>query len=141
MTYKFNDNTLIHAIGFNPMKLEGILKYGIITDNYARKHNITYSRNYNYYMNVHEITYLFKDLEIAFLSVESLDEINFDYKDAMNDYRDIILEINSILSENVYKCFSNILNKEVTVMDMVDFINSKYDNKNIVYLESKGRVK
>ena len=274
MKYNYNDDTLIHAIGFNPMKLEGILKYGIITDDYAKEHNITYSRNYNftlnrdmlnkvgndsdinkiiekankeniylvryfyisddplsayemyvkngisfiiedvpfiydknqelikrsdevvvkkhiskdkiqaimipeeyknkklddlymlprnilnyelikssainlikylenynYHMDLEEITYLFKDLKTAFFSVESLDRNHNEYNDAMEDYKDIILEINGILSENVYKCFSNILNKEATVIDMVDFINSKYDNKNIVYLESKGKVK
>ena len=51
MKYNYNDDTLIHAIGFNPMKLEGILKYGIITDDYAKEHNITYSRNYNFTLN------------------------------------------------------------------------------------------
>ena len=102
---------------------------------------IKYLENYNYHMDLEEITYLFKDLKTAFFSVESLDRNHNEYNDAMEDYKDIILEINVILSENVYKCFSNILNKEATVIDMVDFINSKYDNKNIVYLESKGKVK
>lgn len=32
MNYKFNDDTLIHGISFNPMKLEGILKYGIVSE-------------------------------------------------------------------------------------------------------------
>lgn len=274
MEYKYNDNTLIHAIGFNPMKLEGILKYGIITDSYAKRNNIAYSRNYNftldnsmldkvnndskintmiesankeniylvrslyinddplsaynmyikngisfiiedvsfiydknvellkrsdevvvkdyisknnikaimipekykdtkinkldmlpknilnyslikestanlikylenynYRIDLEEITCLLKDLKIAYLSVKSLDKSNPDYNDAKEDYKDIINEINILLSEYVYDCFSNILGREVTVLDMVEYINSKYDNKNIVYLESKGKVK
>ena len=48
MNYKFNDDTLIHGISFNPMKLEGILKYGIVSENYARSNNIPYSKNYNF---------------------------------------------------------------------------------------------
>ena len=48
VNYKFNDNTLMHGIGFNPMIFEGILKYGIVSENYAKKNNITYSRKYNF---------------------------------------------------------------------------------------------
>jgi len=44
----FNDDTLLHAIGFNLMKLEGILKYGIVSYNYAKEHNIPYAKNYNF---------------------------------------------------------------------------------------------
>ena len=51
MQYKFNDDTLIHGIGFNPMKLEGILKYGIVTENYAKNNDILYARNYNFTLN------------------------------------------------------------------------------------------
>lgn len=274
MKYKYNDDTLIHSIGFNPMKLEGILKYGIITDNYAKENNISYSRNYNFTLNrdmlnevnndskinniiesankeniylvrslyinddpisaynlyvrngisfivedvafiydkskeiikrsdevivknyisknnikaimipeeyknkklnevdmlpsnilnyslikdstinlikyleeynyqadLEEISYLLKDLKTAYLSVNSLDKSNPDYNDAKEDYKEIISEINSLLSQSVFECFSNILNYEVTVLDLVQYINSKYDNKDITFLESKGRIK
>ena len=274
MEYKYNDDTLIHSIGFNPMKLEGILKYGIITDNYAKENNISYSRNYNFTLNrdmlnevnndskinniiesankeniylvrslyinddpisaynlyvrngisfivedvafiydkskeiikrsdevivknyisknnikaimipeeyknkklnevdmlpsnilnyslikdstinlikyleeynyqvdLEEISYLLKDLKTAYLSVKSLDKNNPDYNDAKEDYKEIISEINSLLSQSVFECFSNILNYEVTVLDLVQYINSKYDNKDITFLESKGRIK
>lgn len=274
MEYKFNDNTLIHSTGFNPMKLEGILRYGIITDNYAKKNNIAYSRNYNFtlddsmldkihenssinsfiekankesiylvrylyvsddplsaynmyvkkgisfivedipfiydkntsilkrsdevvvkdniptgnikaimipseYKNVRlnevnmlpsnilnyelikasvinlidylrkynyevdteEISYLLKDLKTAYLSVKSLDKDNIDYNDAMLDYKEIINEIDIILSEAVYQMFSNLLECDATVYDMVSYINNKYENKDIVYLESKGKRK
>ena len=270
----FNDDTLIHAMGFNPMKLEGILKYGIVTDNYAKEHNIPFSKNYNFTLNnemiekidndkiinekiekennrniylvrklyindselsvynlyvkngisfivedvsftydtniellkrsdevvvkdyipkdnikaimipeeyknkrlnevnmlpknilnyklikdstlnlinylkeynysvdLEEITYLLKDLKTAYLSVKSLDKNNPDYNDAMIDYKDIINEISALLSDYVYKCFSNLLSNDATVYDMVYFINSKYDHKMIITLESKGRTK
>ena len=272
MNYKFNDDTLIHAIGFNPMKLEGILKHGIITENYAKENNINYSRNYNFNLNeemlkkvennsevneiiekankeniylvrslyisddplsaynmyvkngisfivedkpffynknkelikrsdevivknhiekenikaimipeeyknkrlnevnmlpnnilnfglikssvinmikylndynydvdIDEIAYLLKDLEIAFKSVKSLDKNNQDYNVAMLDYKDIINDINNLLSNYVYDMFSKLLGRDATVLDMVEYINNKYDNKDIVYLESKGR--
>jgi len=275
MQYKYSDNTLIHAIGFNPMKLEGILKYGIITDNYAKNNNINYSRNYNftlnsdmlekmdndskinnmiesanreniylvrslyisendslsaynmyvkhgisfivedvsfiydkntelikrsdevvvknyisknnikaimipdgykdrklnelnmlpsnilnyslikdstinlinyledynYKVNFDEVSYLLKDLKTAYLSVNSLSKDNPDYEDAMLDYKDIVSDINILLSEYVYECFSSILGREATVLDMVEYINNKYDNKDIIYLESKGKKK
>lgn len=44
--YKFNDNTLIHTVDFNPCKIESILKYGILSSNEASKLNIDYARNY-----------------------------------------------------------------------------------------------
>lgn len=274
MNYKFNDDTLIHAIGFNPMKLEGILKHGIITENYAKEKSINYSRNYNFTLNdemlekignnntineviekankeniylvrslyisedplsaynmyvkngisfivedtpfvydksvelikrsdeviaknyidkenikaimipeeyknkklnevnmlpnnilnfelikksiinmikylneynynvdLDEIAYLLKDLETAFKSIKSLDKSNPDYNDAMLDYKDIISDINNLLSEYVYDMFSKLLNKEVTVLDMVEYINSKYDTKDITYLDSKGKTR
>ena len=273
MKYKFNDDTLIHGIGFKPIKLEGILKYGIVTENYAKSNNIPYSRNYNftlskemldkvgnidankqledanksniflvrylyvsddplsaynmyikngismivedisfiydkgtelikrsdevivkdyiskdniksimipeeykdkylyevnmlpsnilnyglikestinlikylqnydYKVELDELSYLLKDLKIAYLSVNSLENNNPDYIDALNDYKEIISDINNLLSEYVYECFSNMLGCDATVLDMVNCINSKYDNKEIVYLEGKGRRK
>lgn len=270
MTYKFNNDTLIHSIGFNPMKLEGILKYGIISTNYAKRNGIVnYSKNYNftledsninlsvnklleeanmnniylvrylyvsddplsaynmyvkngisfivedvpfiydkniellkrsdevivkdyiskdnitsimiptYYENMRldevpmipnnilnynfvvdsvrsllsylegynysadfsEIYSLLEDLKIACISVNSLNKASLDYDEALSDYKEIISEVNEILSENVYLCFSKLLGKEATVMDMVIYINSKYDNKDIVFLESKGKRK
>lgn len=44
----FNDDTLLHAIGFNLMRFEGILKHGIVSYNYAKEHHIPYSKNYNF---------------------------------------------------------------------------------------------
>ena len=269
MNYKFNDDTLIHGISFNPMKLEGILKYGIVSENYARTNNIPYSKNYNftideeikdkdrinklimdankdniylvrylyvsddplsaynmyikngisiiiedvpfiydknkellkrsdevvvkdninpknitgimipedykdkplnevmmlpknilnynlikssaielvnylqsnnYEVDITELSYLLKDLGIANKSVNSLSKDNIDYKDALNDYKDIINDINYFLSENVYNYFSNVLGKSATVLDMVEFINNKY-NKNIVIESMQGKAR
>ena len=269
MNYKFNDDTLIHGISFNPMKLEGILKYGIVSENYARSNNIPYSKNYNftidedikdkdsinklimdankdniylvrylyvsddplsaynmyikngisiiiedvpfiydknkellkrsdevvvkdninpknitgimipedykdkplnevmmlpknilnynlikssaielvnylqsnnYEVDITELSYLLKDLGIANKSVNSLSKDNIDYKDALNDYKDIINDINYFLSENVYNYFSNVLGKSATVLDMVEFINNKY-NKNIVIESMQGKAR
>ena len=269
MNYKFNDDTLIHSISFNPMKLEGILKYGIVSENYARSNNIPYSKNYNftidedikdkdsinklimdankdniylvrylyvsddplsaynmyikngisiiiedvpfiydknkellkrsdevvvkdninpknitgimipedykdkplnevmmlpknilnynlikssaielvnylqsnnYEVDITELSYLLKDLGIANKSVNSLSKDNIDYKDALNDYKDIINDINYFLSENVYNYFSNVLGKSATVLDMVEFINNKY-NKNIVIESMQGKAR
>ena len=269
MNYKFNDDTLIHGISFNPMKLEGILKYGIVSENYARNNNIPYSRNYNftidkyikdsdsvgklnteenkdniylvrylyisddpfsaynkyvkngisviiedvpfiydkgevlikrsdevvvkdninprnitgimvleeykdkllnevmmlpenilnynlikssaielvnylqsnnYEVDITELSYLLKDLGIANKSVNSLSKDNIDYNDALNDYKDIINDINYFLSENVYNYFSSILGKSATVLDMVEFINNKY-NKDIVIESMQGKTR
>ena len=44
--YKYGDNTLLHSIGFNPYKLESILKNGILSERKAKELNIPLSRNY-----------------------------------------------------------------------------------------------
>lgn len=274
MSYKYTDDTLMHSIGFNPMKLESILKYGLVSDNYARKNNITFARNYNFTLssdtlgklhesndintmiqesyreNIYLVRYLYisddplsaynmyikngisfivedvdfiydkntelirrsdevivkdhipkekitailipdnykditidnldmlpynilnyklivdsinnliryldryghrvedqelnnllNDLLIAYRSVNSLDKNHVDYNEALEDYKEIISEINKILSQNVFLCFSKILGKEATLIDMVEYINRKYDNKSIVSLESKEKKK
>lgn len=273
MQYKFNDDTLIHGIGFNPMKLEGILRYGIVTENYVKNNDILYARNYNFTLNdemldkvgksnineqleeanknniflvrslyvsddplsaynmyikngismivedvpfiydmgrelikrsdevivkefiskdkikalmipdeykdqklnevdmipnnilnygliknsvatlitylksygydveLDELSYLLVDLKTAYLSVKSLDKNNSDYNDAMLDYKEIIGEINSFLSSYVYECFSKILGCDATVLDMVTYINNKYESKDICYLDGKVRIR
>ena len=271
MQYKFNNDTLIHGIGFNPMKLEGILKHGIVTENYAKNNDIIYARNYNFTLNdemlnqignyninekledanknniylvrtlyisddplsaynmyikngismvvedvsfiydngvelikrsdevivkdfvpkdkikaimipeeykdkkinevdmlpnnilnygliknsvatlitylksydyeveLDDLTYLLSDLKTAYLSISSLAKDNTDYNDAILDYKEIISEINNVLSEYVYECFSRLLGYNASVLDMVTYLNNKYENKDICYLEGKGR--
>ena len=45
MNYKFNDNTLLHAVAFNPFKLESILQNGIISFNEASNSKLPFTRN------------------------------------------------------------------------------------------------
>lgn len=273
MQYKFNDDTLIHGIGFNPMKLEGILKHGIVTENYANNNDILYARNYNFTLNnemlgkvgesdinkileeanknsiflvrslyvsddplsaynmyikngismvvedvpfiydmgkelikrsdevivkdfipkdkikaimvpieykdkklnevgmlpnnilnygliknsvatlitylkgygyeveLDELSYLLGDLKVAYFSVSSLDKDNPDYNDAILDYKEIVSEINALLSECVYECFSKLLGYGASVLDMVTFINNKYESKDVCYLDGKVRMR
>lgn len=49
MKYNYNDNTLIHSIGFNFAKLESILQNGILSQNKAKEMSIPYARNYQGY--------------------------------------------------------------------------------------------
>lgn len=268
----FNDDTLLHAIGFNPMRLEGILKNGIVSYNYAKEHNIPYSKNYNFtisktflknndfgentneilkesnYNNIYlvrmlyvsddplsaynlyvtkgislvvedidfisdkekefikrsdevivkrfipkekikgitipknyideslsyisilpdniknyeyimdtvknyvaylekynhkvdleELSILLKDFKYAAKSIASLEKESIDYKESMEDYKDIIKEIDELLVEETNKCFTKILGNNPTVGRLAVYINSKYDNKEIIILESKSK--
>lgn len=265
----FNDDTLLHAIGFNPMRLESILKYGIVSYNYAKEHNIPYSKNYNFtisktflkdnefgentneilkesnynniylvrmlyvsddplsaynlyvtkgislvvedidfisdktkefikrsdevivkrfipkenikgisipknyidesllYINIlpdniknyeyimdtvknyvtylekynhkvdiEELSILLKDFKYAAKSIASLEKDSIDYKESMEDYKDIIKEIDELLVLETNKCFTKILGPNPTVGSLVEYINSKYDNKEIIMLEN-----
>lgn len=48
-TYKYGENSLIRSMGFNPYKIESILKNGILSKNKAMELGISLSRNYNGY--------------------------------------------------------------------------------------------
>ena len=101
---------------------------------------VNYLQSNNYEVDITELSYLLKDLGIANKSVNSLSKDNIDYNDALNDYKDIINDINYFLSENVYNYFSSILGKSATVLDMVEFINNKY-NKDIVIESMQGKTR
>jgi len=46
MDYNYKDDTLLHSVGFNLQRFESILKYGIVSKNYASKDGIDYAKNY-----------------------------------------------------------------------------------------------
>lgn len=264
----FNDDTLLHSIGFNLMRFEGILKYGIVSYNYAKEHNILYAKNYNFtldkktidkkhlgdsinetltnanYHNIYltrmlyvsddplsaynlyatrgisfiiekvsfisdktqefikrsdevivkdyipltnikgitipnnfynvplnevgiiannmmnydyivnnvtsylkflqsyhhevditEISYLLKDFKTAATSLRTATKHTEDYEEALADYKDIINEINALLAEETYKCFTKILGTPATIGNAVEYINKKYHNLEIINLE------
>lgn len=258
---KFGSDTLLHAIGFNLMKFEGILKHGIVSYDYAKKHNLPYARNYNFTLNhendkkyegineslmnannhniylvrmlyvsddplaaynlyvtkgisfviddvsfisdmnrefikrsdeiivknyipkskitgivvpseladislsemrilphnivncnyildnvweyvkylceyghkinLEELTLLCRDLKTAAISLKSLDKNDEDYQEALVDYNEIISDINSVLANETERCFVKILGEELTIMDIISYINSKYGNLEI----------
>lgn len=45
-TYRYGQNTLLHSIGFNPYKLESILKNGILSKRKADSMGVTLTKNY-----------------------------------------------------------------------------------------------
>lgn len=273
MNYPYNDNILLHSIGFNPMKLEGILKCGIVSQAYAAANDILYAPNYNFniapddiakyhlessindklternfhnislvralyisndplsayqkyvrngisfivegvsyiqdkgkelikrsdevivkdyipkenitgllipqvfkdkllsevpilptnifqyklikrnvaclltYINFYnyslspiekeKLTFLIDDLTIAARSIKTLSPTTIDYEEAIYDYREIVDDLNYLLSQIVYNCFKNFLGKEVTVDELVKYIAYKYNFHNIFYLSSK----
>lgn len=278
MNYQYNDNTLLHSIGFNPMKLEGILKYGIASQAYASASDIPFAPNYNFniapediakyhlesaindklternshnislvrtlyissdplsayqkyvrngisfivegipyiqdkgkelikrsdevivkdyipkenitgllipqnykdkllsevpilptnilqfelikrnvsclltYINSYhyslsqaekeDLDFLIDDLTIAARSIKSLSPNTIDYEEAILDYRDIISDLNHLLSQIVYHCFASLLKKEVTVGDLVNYLAYKYNFHNLFYLPAEeGRKK
>lgn len=44
--YNYGENTLLHSVGFNPYKIESVLKHGILSKNEAEKQNISFTKNY-----------------------------------------------------------------------------------------------
>ena len=117
---------------------KNILNYNLIKSSAIEL--VNYLQSNNYEVDITELSYLLKDLGISNKSVNSLSKDNIDYNDALNDYKDIINDINYFLSENVYNYFSSILGKSATVLDMVEFINNKY-NKDIVIESMQGKTR
>ena len=46
MEYIYNNDTLLHSIGFNFQRLESILKHGIVSLTKAKELAINYAKNY-----------------------------------------------------------------------------------------------
>lgn len=44
--YKYNDDTLMHSVGFNFCAIESIMKNGIVSEEYGKNNNISINRNY-----------------------------------------------------------------------------------------------
>lgn len=120
-----------------PMLPSNILNHDLIKSTVLNL--ISYLKSYNYKVDEEELAFLIDDLECAASSIHSLKKGSSDYEDAMSDYKEIISEISYLLSSFVYDCFSKLLKKEVTVLDLVEFINSKYDNKNIYFLNTTDK--
>ena len=109
----FNDDTLLHAIGFNPMRLESILKYGIVSYNYAKEHNIPYSKNYNFTISK---TFL-KDNEFGENTNEILKESN---------YNNIYLVRMLYVSDDPLSAYNLYVTKGISlVVEDIDFISDK----------------
>ena len=87
MNYKFNDNTLLHAVAFNPFKLESILQNGIISFNEASNSKLPFTRNtfgYNFddYISMTRYMYVsFKDTTTSFYnySLKGISLIDSDF--------------------------------------------------------------
>ena len=44
--YNYGDNTLLHSVGFNPYKIESVLRYGILSKNESERQNIPFTKSY-----------------------------------------------------------------------------------------------
>lgn len=115
MNYKFNDNTLLHAVAFNPFKLESILQNGIMSFNEASKSNSSFTRNtfgYNFddYISMTRYMYVsFGDKNTSFynytlkgitLIVEDQNFI-YDHKDMYFNYPDEVFVKDKVAKENI----------------------------------------
>jgi len=115
-----------------PVIANNMMNYDYVVDNV--KNYIKFLQSYNYQVDISEISYLLKDFKLAACSLKSLDKHSEDYVEAMNDYKDIINEINELLAEDTYKCFTKILGEPATVLKTVAYINKKYQNYEILDL-------
>ena len=110
MNYKFNDDTLFHSVGFNPMKFEGILRNGLVSDYYAKEHNISFSKNFNF-------------------TVDSLkDSISDIVNDKLteNNLRNISLVRNLYVSDDELSAYNLYIKNGISfVIEDVDFIYDK----------------
>jgi len=115
MNYKFNDNTLLHAVAFNPFKLESILQNGIISYNEASNSKLPFTRNtfgYNFddYISMTRYMYVsFKDTTTSFynyslkgisLIVENQDFI-YNQNEMYFNYPDEVFVKDKVVKENI----------------------------------------
>jgi len=62
-----------------------------------------------------------------------------DYIELSEDFKDVIYDLNEFIGEEFLRCFSIVLGKsDITVKDMVNYINNKYEKFNIYDLPDIG---
>lgn len=123
-----------------PVLYGNIRNYNFIKENVVRF--VEYLNGYDFEVDIDEIIYLLNDLKIALRSLLSLDSNSLEYKDAMDDYKDIINELNATLAYNANLCFKKYFNKEVTIGELVSFIAKKYGDIDLIsFYSNKKRVR
>lgn len=103
--YKYKENTLLHAIGFDLYKLDSIFKHGILSSDEAKKRNISIGRSFNGYNlddTISFVRYIYinpSDLDSSYnrfikngisLIVEDVPFI-YDYNERYIDHKDEVL--------------------------------------------------
>lgn len=156
--YNYNDNTLIHTIGFDLYKLESILNNGILSQKEAKKKQISYSKNYygyNFDEYISLVRYLYVNFEdsnsvfvksmpkgISFL-IENQPFI-YDQKEQYFNHSDEVFvkdkvdrrNIKGLLIPNKYQDY---LLKDLPILPLksTSYVNLKHCCDNIIkYLES-----
>jgi len=108
-----HDDTLLHAIGFNLMRFEGILKHGLVSYNYAKGHNIPYAKNYNFTLDK-------KTIERKYLG----NEINETLTNA--NYNNIYLVRMLYVSDDPLSAYNLYVTRGISfVIENVPFISDK----------------
>lgn len=99
---------------------------------------LTYLEKYNYKVNKEEYLEIINYLKIVHQALSK----EKDDKELLEDYKEIKHELDDFLSEEVNNCFKQVLNKEeVTLYDMVEFINSKTQNLPIYQIKNISRTR
>lgn len=115
MNYKYNDNTLLHSVGFNIFKLESIFENGILSFNEAKDKNINYARNYSGY-NLNDTI---SCVRVSYINPNIL---NSSY------HKHIVKDISLIIEDTKF-----IYNKNERIIHNVDevLVENSIDKKNI----------
>lgn len=160
MNYKYNENTLIHSIGFNFGRLESIFKYGILSCQKAKELGVPFARNYFGY-NLDDMVSLIRYLYVNPMDKNSayakyttsgisflVEDVNYLYNkdERIINHSDEVLVHSHIPVQNIKgllvpSAYRNVLLKDLDYLplDSTSFLNIKNISDNLIrYLGEYG---
>lgn len=80
--------------------------------------------------------------ELYYLSEESRNDSDLNIEELSSEFKDVICDLNYEIGSDFHKCFSKVLNrKDINILDIINYINSRTLNLPIYLIKNKSMKK
>ena len=106
---------------------------------------IDYLKDYNYEVDIEEYKSYLVELYLTNEAISKIeDKSGEDYCELENNFRELVFELNEFFKTEIFICFAKFFNNNnVTLMDLVNYINDKYYHLpiyDIPFYVRKGKI-
>ena len=106
---------------------------------------IDYLKDYNYEVDIDEYKSYLVELYLTNEAISKIeDKSGEDYCELENNFRELVFELNEFFKTEIFICFAKFFNNNnVTLMDLVNYINDKYYHLpiyDIPFYVRKGKI-